>query len=56
MNRKEYLQKKNKLCFEIEECNKIRFNPEGDKNEINEIIKKKKFEYKLLNARMKKKD
>ena len=53
MKRKDYIKKKNKLFFEIEDCNKIRFNPKGDNEKMNETINKKKFQYNLLGAIMK---
>lgn len=55
MNRKDYVKKRNLLSFEIEECNKMRYVPNKDNQAINDVIKRKKFQYVLLGEMLKNK-
>lgn len=55
MNRKDYVKKRNLLSFEIEECNKMRYDPNKDNQAINDVIKRKKFQYVLLGEMLKNK-
>lgn len=42
------LRRKKQLWNEIESLKKIQFSPESEQVDVNEIIKRKKFQYKLL--------
>ena len=50
MNKKDILQYKTKIYYEINDMNKIRYKPKTNNTKLNEEIKKKKFQYKLMSA------